>query len=1033
MKAAHSKRPVRYLVGVFFVGMVITAPRAEDIEVYTRSTGDLTRPNIVIIADTSGSMADPIGTYSSAYDPAFSYPGDCVNDFIYWSDAGLPDCTIPTQSRRHFESAVNTCKRTPLDRTGQAVGGVYAQRQGNYWVPLSPAASPTALLGNKIECAADAGVHGESSGAPEVYAAAQGSPNGWTANVSAAYGWSAYTIANLYQGNYLNWRVINNSAPPAQTIKIDVLKTVFNNLIDSTSGINMAIMRFDGNGNNGKGGYFVSPMLEVDTNRPALKSAVNALTAAGATPLSEALYESYLFYRGDNLFESAIHPNDPGVLDPGDPSKFLSPITNPCQKNFVILLTDGVPNRDNSANTLIPALPNFASLTGSSSCTDADDTLVGSSYRGICLNDLAHYMNAADCRSDLAGAQQVITYTVGFSVDFAALDSTARRGGGKYFTASTGPALSDSLNEILLDLRSVNDTFTAPAVSVNAFNRLTHRSELYYALFRPNLRPAWEGNVKKYKLAQLAGRASPDILDKDDQEAIDPATGFFKETATSYWTDSADGPDGNDVRKSGVAGQVTLTRKVYTYTGSAAPDDVDLTLPAHKLHESNTAITRALLDATKVPNDARRTEVLQRTRGLDVLDEDSDSDNTDARQLLGDPLHTKPLLITFGGTDANPDLTLFFSTNEGYLHAVDVDDGSELWAFMPQELLKIQADLYDNTNVNRSYGLDGPLTHWFNDVNDNGVLLDSTDNLEAGEFIYLYVGMRRGGRNYYSLDVTDRDKPELRWRIKGGEGEFKELGQTWSEPTLGKVTINGVDKNVLFFGGGYDKDQDDNLRWAADDVGRAIFMVDADTGDKLWQAGPAGTDDASSNDPNLVLDMNNSIPSDLLVLDIDNDGYTDRIYVADMGGVLWRVDFSTNNTGADDLASGGVLIHLGALRYGVLAAPYINFDNLRFYYPPDASLSVSGDHINLAIGSGWRAHPLDRSKSDTFFVIRDPNVNGPERDTHSNPIYTPLDPNDIYDATNNLILEGNSTQRALAEQDLATSVGFQNHFKLGIP
>jgi len=44
--------------------------------------------------------------------------------------------------------------------------------------------------------------------------------------------------------------------------------------------------------------------------------------------------------------------------------------------------------------------------------------------------------------------------------------------------------LTTAFTQILTEVLSVNTTFVAPAVPVNAFNRLTHRNELYYALFR---------------------------------------------------------------------------------------------------------------------------------------------------------------------------------------------------------------------------------------------------------------------------------------------------------------------------------------------------------------------------------------------------------------------------------------------------------------------------------------------------------------------------------------------------------------------
>ena len=45
----------------------------------------------------------------------------------------------------------------------------------------------------------------------------------------------------------------------------------------------------------------------------------------------------------------------------------------------------------------------------------------------------------------------------------------------------------------------------------------------------------------------------------------------------------------------------------------------------------------------------------------------------------------------------------------------------------------------------------------------------------------------------------------------------------------------------------------------------------------------------------------------------------------------------------------------------------------RFYYAPDTALirDGSGTYLNIAIGSGWRAHPLDETVHDQFFSVRD--------------------------------------------------------------
>ena len=54
--------------------------------------------------------------------------------------------------------------------------------------------------------------------------------------------------------------------------------------------------------------------------------------------------------------------------------------------------------------------------------------------------------------------------------------------------------------DILADVNAVDTSFVAPGATVNQFNRLTHRSDIYFALFRPDDRPTWSGNLKKYQV-----------------------------------------------------------------------------------------------------------------------------------------------------------------------------------------------------------------------------------------------------------------------------------------------------------------------------------------------------------------------------------------------------------------------------------------------------------------------------------------------------------------------------------------------------
>lgn len=247
--------------------------------------------------------------------------------------------------------------------------------------------------------------------------------------------------------------------------------------------------------------------------------------------------------------------------------------------------------------------------------------------------------------------------------------------------------------------------------------------------------------------------------------------------------------------------------------------------------------------------------------------------------------------------------------------------------------------------------------------------------------------LNRGEQGHiYALDVTDIDEPQVLWTIKGGEGKFADLGQTWSRLAKTQVRIGERIEDVLIFAGGYDVDQDNAVIRTPDDLGRAIYMIHAKTGNVIWSAG-------FESFHNLRLPkMQYSIPADVKVIDIDGDRLVDQLYVGDMGGQLWRFDIN-NNHPTDISIQGDVIADI--------ASDNSPQDARRFYTTPDAVISqVNGSYkLMLAMGSGYRAHPLNRIIEDRFYVFFSSDISAlPET-------YTTLGEADLFDATSNALGE----------------------------
>ncbi len=662
-------------------------------------------------------------------------------------------------------------------------------------------------------------------------------------------------------------------------------------------------------------------------------------------------------------------PKNAGGFNP-DPV-YKTPIAYPCQDNYIVLLSDGKPTVSNGAVNSNIASMIYGTSDYNTACKNIQaDTDAGINTNGRCGIDLLEAMNDTDKAPKLPMDKNITTYTIGFDLggDVKAkkyLQMLAAAGGGKYADANSSQQLVDQFKNILASISKANTSFSAPSFSISQANKLSFENDVYMTMFEPSSSPRWEGNLKGYQI-QHEG-----IFDVNSNLAVD-AQGQFIDSARSYWSPAA---DGGNVLAGGVASKLTTIRNIYTYTGAATPAaPVDITSSNHILSKSNTNLTNAIFGLPAGYSQANREKLIDWTKGIDVNDENNNGDITDARKHIGDPLHSKPAVLTYGANKK----VMYSITNDGYLHAFDVSDkgttyGNEIFAFIPKELLPNLKPLMDNQDGQaKVYGLDGDLTAW-----------------RTGNKAYLFFGMRRGGSNYYAMDVSDPDKPKLMWVIQGGvTAGFEKMGQSWSRPSLLRVATGGTNTIVVAFGGGYDANQDSVTTRTADTVGNYIYMVNALTGNRVWTAGPGA---------NLDVPFAYSIPSELRAIDLNGDGVTDRLYFGDMGGQVWRIDLHETS-----VTSTSKKYKLADLAGNTEAT------NRRFFYPPSVGMADSGTSrfLAVAIGSGYRAHPLNTVIDDHFYLLQDTDVN--VGDTTMGSTGTLL-PSSLYNATANDIGSGAKT------------------------
>jgi len=685
--------------------------------------------------------------------------------------------------------------------------------------------------------------------------------------------------------------------------------------------------------------------------------------------------------------------------------KYVSPFEGrssdfECSKLFGIAMAMSVANQDDALDDEIDAIDgDKAGAVGAS-----DD-----------FEDFLKYMASDDADlvddSLLAEKQGMVNWIVSDSGSKGHTPAWAAAGGtgDGVIYLDEGVQMEAKLRELFTEVLSVSTTFVAASVPVNVFNRTEILDSFYIALFQAEATERWPGNLKKLKLKDTTADGRFDeIVDVNDDIAFDPTTGRIQVDRLTYWTDDTElptpnaadgeveGKDGRSVKRGGagqiipgfIAGAMSLTngsgtRQLFTEVKDPANDDnTDGLLPLNA-DASTAAILQTDLNAADVDT---AQQLLMWARGINVdLNDPLDTSLTAPRDwIMGDAIHSRPIAINYGArgsyTETYPDVRLYMGANDGYLRQIKninsggSESGAEAWAYMPRELLSNISGLatddgsFDAPNSDgvHPYGMDGEVVTL---VIDN----DNDGTIETGDKVYIYTGMRRGGRSYYALDVSDPDAPEILWKIDNTTTGFSSLGLTFSTPVVTKVRYDGTDKNVLIFAGGYDTKKDDTDADGGrdpDSMGNAIYIVDAVTGDLIWSAvdgtGTA-TDEVFYNS-----DLDHSIPAKVAPLDSNNNGVTDRLYVGDTSGVVWRVDLPEGS------AANHRRDNWEITKFADVGGDPAEEDR-RFFHQAELVQTSDGfggnpNYDGVLLASGDRASPLERVDENMLFLFKDRNI-----------------------------------------------------------
>jgi type IV pilus assembly protein PilY1 len=507
---------------------------------------------------------------------------------------------------------------------------------------------------------------------------------GFPAGPSVSFVDSDNGQSGRYMGNYLNWMFYHatedqrNSIP--QVTRIQVLKEVLCEVINRSARLKfgLTVFQYDHGGNIiGKCGV----------NPTSLKATINGITANTWTPLGESM-ETIVDYFSYDGPDAAIEV--------------------PCQYNFCLVITDGLPTMDREVSGYLVDADGDGNDPG-----DCDS--IGAPYPNTndCsdhFDDVAYHMAHEDLRPDMDGDQFVFTYVVGFHEDGLLLKDAAANGDGLFFPAENAVELVLSIEYAINDiLRRIS---SGSAVAVVSTERGVD-DRLYRGKFMPI---DWDGFLECYALPYSDGDA-----------AIWEAGEILRQRPTSE-------------------------RRIFTAVNGVT-------------YNFDSGRSDDLRDALGVATNVEAADLINWVRG-DAVEGLRDRHGW----ILGDIVHSTPVVVgapagfvanealrEFHANYANRDKIVYVGVNDGMLHAFDAESGRERWSFIPEFALPGYTTMADSGYCHK-YSCDQTPT-----VQDIQI---------SGQWSTVLVSsVREGGDAVFALDITEPDSPDVLWQIELPNGK----------------------------------------------------------------------------------------------------------------------------------------------------------------------------------------------------------------------------------------------------------------------
>ncbi|MBI3368740.1 MAG: pilus assembly protein PilY [Burkholderiales bacterium] len=533
-----------------------------------------------------------------------------------------------------------------------------------------------------------------------------------------------------------------------------------------------------------------------------------------------------------------------------------TPITASCQRNFVLLATDGNPTGKTNG-TMYPLSDQVSTLSG------------GTWTFSTAANDVFSRVTALRSTTYSSKTYDVQTYVVGMgdtvanAASVAALNKMAALGGtDNAYLASDAGALTDAFRSISIDI--ISKTAAASAVSLNAGSWSTG-SKVFQGRFSGG---EWSGQLLAFGIGASGSPAT--TPDWDSAQLLNSQNWSTGRQIITYKPSAALGARGIAMRW-----PVAPASPTATEMDSAMSTALDKNI-------AGTTDSYGSQRLTYLRGDTAREERICTSCSAPVF-------RSRPTSVLGDIVNSAPVYVggptwdyrdtieaasysAYGATRSAQTPVIYVGANDGMLHGFHGKTGVELFAYVPWAV-RDRLSALTSTSYAHQYTVDGS---------------PSVGDVYYGSAWHsvLVSGMGAGAAGLFALDVSDPTNfteanaaKVARWEIGSSDAD---VGYIFSRAILAKMR-DGKWRAIV--GNGYNSTN-----------GHAVLlMVDVETGAVTridTGVGTAGT-------PNGL--------SGVAVVSSADNGVADIAYAGDLYGNMWKFDLSSTSSSGWKVAyaSGG--------------------------------------------------------------------------------------------------------------------------------